>query len=292
MRAGSKLVPHCRRRPAAFLGSVAIAVLCGCAAQQGTTSRFPVKRSGSLLGPKGSPWTILCMELRGPQRRQQIAEIAETLERTPGIRSDEVVLLDDPDGVSRLYYGVYYRRTDPETGKRAIPERLRKDMELIKQLGTPQGKYYFLTARTVRVPTPDVGDPDWVLSRVNAAYSLQVAVFEPTDEFWEFKLAAAEYCKFLREKGYEAYYHHGAGCSVVTVGAFGEEAVRRDAQGLNFYAPEIMALRQDELLKYNRLNGSIYSIKTAEGHSERVKSRLVRIPSDEQFDPWEVKQPY
>jgi len=198
-------------------------------------------------------------------------QIAETLKRTPGVRPNEVVLLDDPDGIARLYYGVYYRRTDPQTRRRSTPKRLRADMELIKQLGDPSRKYYFLMARTVRVPTPDVGNPD---------------------EFWDFKLAAAEYCKFMREKGYEAYYHHGSGCSVVTVGAFGEDAVRKGPKGRTYYSPQVIALQQDELLKYNRLNGAIYRIKTGDDTSVRVTSRLVKIPSSRDADPWEVKQPF
>ena len=44
----------------------------------------------------------------------------------------------------------------------------------------------------VRMPTPDVGNPQWDLAHVPAKYSLQVAVFEPTDDFAEFKQAAVE----------------------------------------------------------------------------------------------------
>jgi hypothetical protein len=272
-------------------GCGALLMACGCAASTQSASGFALKRPGSLFAPKGSPWTILCSQFRGPHRAELVQQFAETLKRTPGIQPDDVVVLDDAEGVTRLYYGVYYRRTDPKTGKRSIPERLRKDLELIKQLGSPSGKYFFLMARTVRVPTPNVGNPDWALSRVDATYSLQVAVFEPTDEFWDFKLAAAEYCKFLRDKGYEAYYHHGRGCSVVTVGTFGEDGVRKGSDGRPYYSPDVVALQQDELLKYNRLNGAIYRVKTDEGTSVRVRSRLVKIPSSQDADPWEAHRP-
>lgn len=292
MRADSDSTRHGRRRLVGMICCGVLLTACGCTTGPRDTSGFPLKRSGSLFGPKGSPWTILCLEVRGPERMQQMEQIAETLKRTPGIRPDEVVLLDDPDGLAQLYYGVYYRRTDRQTRQRSTPKRLRRDMELIKQLGDPSRKYYFLMARTVRVPTPDVGNPDWALLKVNAAYSLQVAVFEPTDDFWDFKLAAAEYCKFMREKGYEAYYYHGSGCSVVAVGAFGEDAVRRGPDRRTYYSPEVVALQQDELLKYNRLNGAIYRIKTGDDTSVRVTSRLVRIPSSRDADPWEVKQPF
>ena len=49
--------------------------LCGCA-------------------PRGAPWTIQCLELRGPQRREHIQQIAQTLKRTPGIKdSDSTCML-------------------------------------------------------------------------------------------------------------------------------------------------------------------------------------------------------
>ena len=224
--------------------------------------------------------------MRGPERIVRVEQIADVLRGTSGVRADAVVLKDEPDGVARLYYGTYHRRTDAKTGKRSIPRRLRDDIEMIKQLGDPRtGRHYFLTARIVRVPTPDVGDPAWRLLDTGAAYSLQVAAFQPTDDFWDFKLAAAEYCKYLREEGYEAYYHHGEGSSVVTVGTFGEEAVGRGPHGEPLYSAEVLALQRDELLKYNVVNGGIYRAKNARGEKVREPSRLVHVSSD-RSDPW------
>ncbi len=297
-----------RFRYACIVGAMLL-VACGCATAPRSDSGFRVKPAGSVFGPKGSPWTILCMEVRGPERLDRIGQITGTLRRTPSIRSDDIVLMDDPDDVARLYYGVYYRRTDPKTGKRSIPKRLRANIDTIKQLGNRQsGQYYFLTARIVRVPTPDAGHPDWMLSKVDAVYSLQVAAFEPTNEFWDFKLAAAEYCKELRKKGYEAYYHHGPGCSVVTVGAFGADAVIQVADGRRYYSGEVTAMQRDELLKYNRLNGRIYRARNKtydrlngriyrarsdRGEMVRVPSRLVETPSDRDWDTWwQDREPY
>ena len=103
-------------------------------------------------------------------------------------------------------------------------------------------------------------------------------MFQPTDDFWDFKLAAAEYCRYLREQGYEAYYDHGEGCSIVTVGAFGPEAVRRDPRGEAIYSPEVVSLQRDELLKYNRLNGAVYRGRSGSGEMVREPSRLVHVP--------------
>jgi len=136
------------------------------------------------------------------------------------------------------------------------------------------------------VPMPDVGNPDWALAKVAAAYSLQVAVFEPTDDFWDYKQAAADYCTYLRERGYQAYYHHATAASTVTVGTFGEEAVTFPPTGLPYYHPKVIAMQQDELLKYNRLNGKIYHAKTDDGRFVPVESRLVKIPSENDKSTW------
>ena len=165
----------------------------------------------------------------------------------------------------------------------------------------PQGERYFLQAMMVPVPLPDVGNPEWDLREVEAMYSLQVAVFEPTDDFHEYKQAAADHCAFLREKGYEAYYCHASACSMVTVGTFGEEAVHggrvkatmRDERGRPFsgisyvtdYAPEVVRLQRDELLKHNLVNGAVHRMVMPSGKSVPIPSQLVRIPHEGE-DPW------
>jgi len=215
-----------------------------------------------------------------------IEQIAATLRRSRGIRAQAIVITHDSEELSRLYYGVYYRRIDPKTGKRATPSRLQDDMDLIKSLGTADGTRYFRLARTVRVPTPDVGNPEWRLAGVDATYSLQVAVFEPTDDFWDFKQAAADYCTELRKRGYEAYYHHAEGASMVTVGRFGPGAVIVPPVGLPYQSANVTALQRDEVLRYNRLNGKIYRAPSEDGKRIRVKSRLVEVPNKRESGLW------
>lgn len=251
-----------------------------------TQAKDPPSGKGGLFGSKGAPWTIFCLELQGEARHANIEQIADTLRNTPGIRSKDVFIRDDEDGFVRLYYGTYYRKTDPKSGKQSTPKQLTEDMKLIKQLGAG-GQLFFLRALTVRMPTSNVGDPRWRLSDAPGLYSLQVGVFEPTDEFLEFKQAAADYCKLLRERGYEAYYHHTDAASMVTVGSFGEEALIPQQGKPPIYSPKVTALQNaDELLKYNLLNGSIYraSLTISDGarsEKARVPSQLVYIPGRE-----------
>jgi hypothetical protein len=229
-------------------------------------------------GHKGTPWTILCLELSGPDRAARIEQFAQTLRNTPGIRSGEVFVGEESTGVARLYYGKYWRQTDRKTGKRTTPQALAQDIEVIKQLGDESGRRYFLQALIVRYPTPHAGNPEWDLAKVDAHYSLQVAVFEPTNDFLEYKQAAGDYCAWLRKKGYEAYYHHSDAASVVTVGRFGAGAVIRLPNGLTSYSAEVVALQGDELLKYNLLNGGIYYVRHDKGGRTAVPSRLVEVP--------------
>jgi len=127
------------------------------------------------------------------------------------------------------------------------------------------------------------------LSTVQAKYSLQVAVFEPTGEFANYKQAAADHCAALRERGYEAYYHHGQASSVVTVGTFGPNAVKNVSNGRvwrTVYSNEVTALQRDELLKYNLLNGHIYRVRDKDGTMVPMTSRLVEIPHEGEAEPW------
>ncbi len=225
--------------------------------------------------------------MRGPFRRDNVEQIADTLRHTPGVKPSDVFSIDEADGLARLYHGLYYRKTDRKTGKRSIPKNLKKDLDTIKHLGTGSGDYYFLRARIVRLPTKDVGNPEWNLADIDGAYTLQVAVFEPTDEFWEFKAAAADYCEILRERGLEAYYFHTEGSSCVTVGIFQEDAVVPRPVGLPTYSSKVLALQQsDDLLKYNRVNGAIYRAKSDTGMKVRVPSRLVHMPNNRDQMPW------
>ncbi|MGD2111602.1 MAG: hypothetical protein PVI86_19670, partial [Phycisphaerae bacterium] len=170
-----------------------------------------------------------------------------------------------------------------------MPARMRNDLNLIRELGDSSGRRFFLRALPVRMPQPDVGNPEWNLASVSAKYSLQVAAFEPTGEFASYKQAAAEYCAELRERGYEAYYHHGPASSVVTVGAFGPDAVRSVSDGRvwrTVYASEVLALQRDELLKHNLLNGHVYRVRDVNGEMVPVPSRLVEVPRNEDGEPW------
>ncbi len=282
-------VLHFDRRKIRCLGRVVLVgmpfclMFASCAAS-GSATAGP-------SGGKGAPWTILCLELFGDTRTRDAQRFAETLRNTPGIRANEVYFHDDSDGYTRLYYGDY-RWPPPKNGKPApMPQTLRNDLTALRQLGDASGQRYFLRAVAVRKPTPNVGNPEWALSNAQGFYTLQVAVFEPLGDFLEFKQAAAEYCKLLREKGFEAYYYHANAASLVTVGVFGADAViqpSRDAAqkeyitrgvvALPVYSAEVRKLQREELLQYNLHNGGIRYSRGPNGERVPEVSQLVEIP--------------
>lgn len=234
-------------------------------------------------GGGGAPWTIHCLELRGPQRSLMMSQFTDSLKRTPGIRAQDIFTMESSDGATHLYYGTYSRRMNTNTGRRDISNQQRRDLDLIKQLGDGAGRRFFLRALPVRRPLPDVGNPAWNLRRVDAIYSLQVAVFEPNNTFWEYKQAAAAHCKLLREKGFDAYYYHTKSSSLVTVGTFGPEAVTTREDGRNYYSPRVLALQREALLKHNLLNGKVYTVPNDQGRRVAMPSRLVHISSIETY---------
>ena len=111
-----------------------LVLLTGLACQTPSPSvtNQPPQPRRSAFGSKGSPWTILCLEMRGPYRMDNIEQIANTFRGTPGIKPSDVFYIDDADGLMSLYHGLYYRKTDRKTGKRSIPNKLKKDLSRLK----------------------------------------------------------------------------------------------------------------------------------------------------------------
>lgn len=251
---------------------------------------------------KGQPWTILCVELAGPFAEKHVETWAAQLKKIAGIRPKNVYYEQGSDGYWRLYYGTYYRRSRTDGGLE-LPEDLKGDLAMIRAVRSTEGQGLFLYAMKVPKPQPCDERPEWLLSRVDAKYSLQVAVFLPSDELQNHKQAAVDYCTFLREKGLEAYYHHSSASSAVTVGAFGKEAVRSGVREfpkvgergpgreyVSEYGPQVEALRRkDELLQYNLVNGQIHRVQPLDQRGRPVAgskpiamgSMLVEIPREQ-----------
>ncbi|MCH7526836.1 MAG: hypothetical protein IID39_05315 [Planctomycetes bacterium] len=250
-----------------------------------------------VTGCHQEPWTIECLSLSGPVHRDNAIAIADVLRSTPGVRTDEVYVRHDDDA-STVYYGRYERRIDSRTGARKISDVLRADMKLIQTLVDDRGRRLFIGARMVPEPLPNVGPPEWNLTKADGEYTLQVAVFFRDENILDHKQVAVDYCAALRKKGYQAYYHHGDASSVVTVGLFGEDAVSEERSKVRYiqvpgedgpetrsitvrgYSDEVLALQRKESFAYNLTNGNIWYTRQ-DGRRTPVQSALVRLPGRE-----------
>ncbi|UCG15928.1 MAG: hypothetical protein JSV19_11605 [Phycisphaerales bacterium] len=264
------------RRSRLILLTLTVLWPAGCEHGAGTRSWMDWAR------PKGEPWTILCVELQGPDRISRAEALADELRQVEGIRPRGVEIVHGRRA-SQVLYGTYYRRIDRDTGKLLIPDELRDDLQRI-QLGR------FIGARAISSPATDVGEPTWDLEKAEGTYTLLVAVFENTVDFYDRKAAAAAYAKELRGKGYEAYYNHGPRSSEVTVGTFGPDALvqreRRELAGralIADYSAEVKQLQREENFRYQLRNMRLVKPEGSDGQ-QFLASRLVRIRPE--GEPW------
>jgi hypothetical protein len=258
---------------------VTFAALAGCTGD--------MRSGGNWLNPfrpPGEEWSIMCMEFLGPDRAKQAEEVAATLRRTPGVDPAKVKVVNEDDK-SRLYYGNYYRTPDKRTGKLRIPSEMRADMEMIKNLAV-NGQRFFYESRVLPAPTPDVGEPEWRIENNPGVYTLRIALFYNEPGFSERKKAAAAYCRELREKGYEAWYHHGDITSEVFVGSFPEDALiqrRKSGVLINEPGPTIRALQARENFRFELWN--LKTRRKGSGSGQLVRaSRVVSVGDRASFE--------
>ncbi len=241
-------------------GSALVAV--GCTGQgAGGAGRWDIGGLFSPHKPKGEPWTILCLEARDRNRVKNAEALIAALQRVPQLDGSQA-LLSHEERISKIYYGTYYKVVSSDDHREAFGHDLLRDLRTIQSLSAGQ-TYPFAAARVVPKPTPDVGRPEWHISRCPGDYTLQIGVFYNTATFGKRKASAAEWADQLRGEGIEAYYHHGEVRSSVTVGHFSERDIIREQRGprsvsvntLIRYSDRVEALRKQDRFRYNLENG-------------------------------------
>ncbi len=189
-------------------------LLGGCAGRGGI---FPAGQSSSDGGPPddGGDWTILLCVLQDPVQHVQHAERYRS--DLSGKLGWKGVFVINKGGHSEVYWGRY--RT---------PAHAQKNLRKAKAHTTLAGTRPFDQAMLIPLPGGDVGPAELNLRNAPGAYTFVVAIFQDDPElnYIGRKQFAVAYCKRLRKGNYEAYFYHGPGISYVTIGAFGEQAVR------------------------------------------------------------------
>lgn len=169
-------------------------------------------------------WAIRAITVRGPQERQLADYYAESLKLVPQLKPGKVQILSDEDA-THVYYGEYELRWDSGAGREVFKPEPNDDLALIQSLVSSSGARPFLAATIEPLPTDPLGNPKWDARRADGYWSLHVAVWENVGPFRSRRQAAVEYCRQLREQGYEAYFFHGPRYSDVVVGTFPKDAI-------------------------------------------------------------------
>lgn len=260
----------------------------------------------SLFGPAPieEPWAIRCITLRGADRFRYAKRYEELLKQVNELDPARVQVFHD-ESVSTVYYGRYKRNWNPSTGKATYQPDHQRDLHLIQTLAFSDSSVWpFKLASMEALPIGGVDKPEWDLRGAKGVWSLQVAVFYNSEEMNSRKQAALEYCKMLREQGYEAYYHHGTANSSVTIGAFPAEALQsiekdlgidpstgRNVTGVQSKIVDQRMLDLQRKFPNNTENGHVFYEIIRDPQTGEVKQRIprasfpVEIPKRGQTEP-------
>lgn len=250
--------------------------------------------TGGCNGSRGGEvHTIRCITVRAADAYTQAELMADSLKRVPQLADDLVSTRHHEQG-SDVLYGRYTRRWDGLRQKVVFRPDPAADLQLIKSLSYDSQTRPFMLAALEPLDDPMAGAAGLDVANATGHWGLQVAVFYDTETFFQRRQAAIDYCRELRDGGYEAYVHHGPAKSSVIVGSFPEAAVamtqreRQTLTGRTVVAGEVHivdpALRQLKLrFPYNLENGHKMFTKEADPQTGRVRkvphrSFVVELP--------------
>jgi len=218
-------------------------------------------------------YTILLYVLRSADHADRIQSFKSQTEQDTGWKGLFVIT---EAGHSELYRGKY-----------ADHKEASKNLAEAKNYRTPLRVTPYAQAIILPLPGSQPGPVEWNLRHAKGAYTVVVATFHdvPEAKYFGRKANAVAYCRQLREKGKEAYFHHGPANSLVTVGTFGEAAVqmvqRDDRRTPQIQDQGIIAVQRE--FPYLAVNGRQQlskQVSQATGQIEKVpdKSYPARIP--------------
>lgn len=215
-------------------------------------------------------YTIELETYRGPDRLRKAHARIRQLKEQAGL-ADLWTL--DLDGVLRLYHGRFARENDP-LARLALKQV--RSLQINGDRPYDDAQIQPLDPRGGAASKRDYEDLNLRRFSDQGYLTLQVAVY---DEAYgpEFRKAAEQAARALREDGDRAFYYHGPHRSMVTVGlfTFDRHFVQEGKQ--RAYGPEIEKLQQK--YPYNLVNGITVIEKNKDGEViGEQKSSVVRVP--------------
>jgi hypothetical protein len=162
--------------------------------------------------PRDAQFTIVCKVIPGPGHVERAKELKDDLIKGTPLKSWYVTHDEEK---STLFYGYYTKVDDPN---------LKSDRAKIASMQDQIGNRPFAEALPVAVNQPDpTAPPEFDLANAKGHWSLEIASYQGPGR----KEAAVGAVEEARKEGVEAYYHHGPNVSSVCIGAWPEEAVKR-----------------------------------------------------------------
>jgi len=253
---------------------LAIALLTGCAAADRSVGMDPSGVFPTLEDARGlssdcsGRWSVLLRLFAGPNAEELARAYVEQVKSQAGL--SDVRLERRDQGVAALV-GSFSAADDPAA---------QRTLARIRALRVSGAQPF---AQAVLLPPPasasEGGHPQWSLAQARRQrgtdellYTLQIAVYESADPA-QACAAAEQAVAALRADGVEAWYHHGLGRSVVTVGLF----TARD------YDPQrgVLSPRLQEAMRahpHNLYNGRTLRVKGPDGQWREQPSALVVVP--------------
>ena len=248
------------------------AIVVGCNSEVGLPGGF-----GGLLGRKaddsGDQYSILLMTVPGAQHIQQAKYFEEQTRKQTGWRDVYLVHKED--------HSLLFR------GKYTSIEHAEKYLRQAKKFRSRAGTQPFPRAMTVPLAGKVIGPPEWNIENVQCDYTVLIATFHNTEEVAGRKKAAVETCRWLRERGWDAYYHHGLTESGVMIGRF-DRSVAKMVQRpghppeMMVISPKVKAVQKE--FPQLAINGAQElkvhkDAKTGKVYKVPVRTKLIHHPS-------------
>ena len=210
----------------------------------------------------GQGWTIQLIQYTGTDRHRQALDLVRRLRSETELSN---MWIEDLNDTATIYHGRY-----PTASDASIRVSLKKVQDI--QL---DGEKPFASSQLVPLIGEGraIADP-FDLRQFIGYYSLQIGYYD-SNYGKDFRDAAEQAVRALREDGHEAYYYHGPYRSIITVGIFDYNQAFVRAGSVDTYSTTIRELQ--EVFPYNLSNGVTLKQKLNGKDIGEQKSSLIRV---------------
>lgn len=210
----------------------------------------------------GQGWAIQVTQITGSTRHDEARDLVQELRTQSGL-SD--FWIEDLNNTATIYHGRFKQASDPG---------IRDALASVQQIQIDGVQPYIESSLIPLVGQGRaIADP-FDLRQFIGYYSLQIGFYDAAFE-GDFRAAAEQAVRVLREDGHDAYYYHGPYRSILAIGVFSYEQAFVRAGATDTYAPQVRALQKT--FPFNLGNGATIIQKEAGRNIGEQKSSLIRV---------------